>query len=106
MPVPFIEWSKSGVERQIGAPNGKQGLRGRGLLLGRLGYNFALKARSCRESDPQSVIQGRPQHGDGEMCEIGCILVELQVADDAMLGQIFCDPGFGDAQMLREFRFQ
>jgi len=39
------------------------------------------------------------------MGEVGGTFVELEVARDAVVGEIFCDAGFGNPEMIREARF-
>ena len=35
---------------------------------------------------------------------MGCVLIHLQPADDAMIAQILCDASFGDAEVFRQTR--
>ena len=39
------------------------------------------------------------------MGEVRGTFVELEVTGDAVIGEIFCDAGFGDAEMIREAGF-
>src|SRR6266481_2438060 len=51
------------------------------------------------------LVQDRPQNGDDKMSEMRCSFIELQPANDAVFGKIFCYTRFGDAQMFSEPRF-
>ena len=47
-------------------------------------------------------VERRTQNGNHEMSKVGSIVIELKVAYDAVLGEIFRDAGFSDAEMFRE----
>ena len=53
----------------------------------------------------KSVVEGRPENGDYKMGEVRGAFVELEEARDAVIGEIFCDAGFGNAEMIREAWF-
>src|ERR1700687_6010702 len=54
---------------------------------------------------PASVVERRPKDSDYKMGEVRGTFVELEVARDAVIGEIFCDAGFGNAEMIREAGF-
>jgi hypothetical protein len=49
-----------------------------------------------------SLIERRAQNGDYKMSEMGRTFVELKVADNTMVGEIFCHTRFGYAEVLSE----
>src|ERR1700676_4317077 len=51
-------------------------------------------------------VKDRTQNGNHEMSEVRSIVIELEVAHDTVLSEIFGDAGFGDAEMVRELRLQ
>ena len=53
----------------------------------------------------RSVVEHGPQDGDYKMGEMRRAFVELEITGDAVIGEIFGDAGFGDAEMIRESGF-
>ena len=51
-------------------------------------------------------IQRGAKHGNGEVSELRGAFIELQPANDTVIGKIFGDAGFRDTQKVSELRFQ
>ena len=58
-----------------------------------------------RRDENGLVVERWTQNGSDEMREVRSTFVELQVPRDAVIGEIFCDAGFGNAEMIREAGF-
>jgi len=94
-----VEWGKTGVEWGFG-----QGLLVGCLRAKRAGFLFATgQFRALAAAG--SVVERRPQDSDYKMGEVRGTFVELEVARNAMIGKIFCDAGFGNAEMISEAGF-
>ena len=48
----------------------------------------------------RGVLHHRSQHGDGEMRELGCALIELQATDSAVFLEVIGYTRFRNAQVL------
>jgi len=85
------------------------------------GYSYGESARVCliwaaecsgwesgekRRLVWKLFVQGRSKHGNYVVREIGSIFIELEPASHAVIGEIFCDAGFRDSEMVRKFWFQ
>src|ERR1700726_1868756 len=78
-----------------------------GVLLGTWGYEFAGFLQKMQTEPRESLfVKGRTQNGNHEVSEVRSIVIELKVAHHAMLGEIFGNAGFGDAEMVRELRLE
>src|SRR5258708_24656910 len=51
---------------------------------------------------PKSIVERGTQDRSHKVREMGSAFVELKVAHDTMVGEIFCDASFSDAQMIGE----
>ena len=56
----------------------------------------AIFRRALRDSR-ESVVEDGAEDGYREMREMRRVVIELKVADDTVIGEIFGDAGFGDA---------
>ena len=68
-------------------------------------FLFAAEQFSQLWRKQRSVVEHGPQDGDYKMGEMRRAFVELEIACDAVIGEIFCDAGFGNAEMIREAGF-
>ena len=59
------------------------------------------RVKECRSG---LRVQDGTKNGDGEVGEVFGAFIELQPANDAVIGQIFADSRFGNAEMLGEKR--
>src|SRR6266404_2120152 len=53
---------------------------------------------------PESVVERGSQDGGHKMREVGSTFVELEVAHDTVIGEIFCYARFGNSKMFRQAR--
>src|SRR6266404_6093009 len=61
--------------------------------------------RTCRIlATPKSIVERGTQDSGHKVREVRSALVKLKVAHDAMVGEIFCDPGFGDTEVISKAR--
>src|SRR5579864_6296342 len=95
---------KSTANGDIWLRTGLGGTGGRGLLLGNRAYKFALirQNRGAATRMRGLFVEGWTQNGNHKMGEVRSIVIELKVAHDTVLGQIFGDASFSDAEMVRE----
>ncbi len=47
-------------------------------------------------------VQSGTQDGDDKVSEMRRAFIELEPTNYTMIGEIFCDTGFGDSQMIRK----
>lgn len=52
------------------------------------------------------LVQGRANDGGHKMGEVRSAFIELEPTDNAVIGEVFGDARFRDAEMFRELRFE
>src|SRR5215469_15570707 len=109
-----------GVERWEKAPNGGKPKKQKGVTRreqlrkearskdGRRAVCAGTNSRPNSRREPRParglLIQCRTKHGNEEMRKMRSALVHLQPTHDTMIGEVFSDAGFRNAQMLGQLR--